>query len=131
MTQLTQTFYLSNENQKQARAILDNTKEYAHKFLHEHYWTDDHLQNYTEENPIKPYKYFTNLDIDPFETEPDYVYNRYKRCVFNKIGNIFDTHKDEYKAFNLVIQTVEENYIRRIGKQKIRDKLDGSNEYVN
>ncbi|MFB6157473.1 MAG: RNA-guided endonuclease TnpB family protein, partial [Haloferacaceae archaeon] len=90
--------------------------------LEEEYWQDHHLnaiQNHTGQS----YTYIRDDDHDAFEDSEEYVYSRFKRCVYHRIVHILNAHTDECQAFQFIIDTVEERNIRRIGWHRLRTRL--------
>lgn len=70
-------------------------------------------------------------DYDAFDNVDEYVYSRFKRCVYHRVTHILDAHADEYQAFQFVLDTVEERKIRRIGWRRLRNHLfDDDTPYI-
>ncbi|WP_255568227.1 hypothetical protein [Salinarchaeum sp. IM2453] len=62
----------------------------------------------------------------------EYVYDRFKRCVYHRVTHVLDAHSDEFQAFQFVTDTVAERKIRRIGWQRLRQRLvDADSPYIN
>jgi len=135
--QLSFSFVLPQSNKDEYETVLSTTREIVRTFLENEYWTDEHLESFTDQN-YQNRKYSENYikepEYDPFEDyyADTYYYNRYKRCVSQKITQILSAHADEYKAFNHILQTCEEKLIKRVGMQKLRQTVleDNSNVYV-
>jgi len=136
--QLSFSFVLHSSHNAEYETILSTTQEIARTFLANEYWTDEHLHRFTEQNyhnRQNSYNYISQAEYNPFEEyyADTYYYNRYKRCVSQKITRIFAAHADEYLAFKEILQTCKENLIKRVGMGKLRQKVfkDDSDTYVN
>jgi IS605 OrfB family transposase len=70
-------------------------------------------------------------DHDAFEGVEEYVYSRFKRCIYQRITQVLDAHTDEYHAFQFVTEIVPEQKIQRIGWQRLRSRLfDEDSPYI-
>jgi putative transposase len=61
----------------------------------------------------------------------EYVYSRFKRCVYHRVTHVLDAHTDECQAFQFVTDTVDERKIRPIGWERPRTRLyDEDSPYI-
>jgi len=131
MTQLTEQFYIPEENHGACNRLTTLVRRHARRLLDEEYWRDDHLaalQNHTRQS----YTYIRDDDYDAFKDTEEYLYSRFKRCVYQRITHVLDTHADEYNAFQFVTDTVAERKIKRIGWHRLRTQLfeDDDSPYI-
>lgn len=67
--------------------------------------------------------YIRDDEHDAFESAEEYLYSRFKRCVYQRVTSVLEAHADEYQAFQFVIDTVEERTITAISWEELRDRL--------
>jgi putative transposase len=131
--QLTQSFQLPNTLTQHLANKYTLTERYTAELLENKYWTEQHFQEYiryTEDTTAPNWKYFQENNHG-FEQIDAYLYNRYKRCLMGRLAEIFTAHKDEYKAFQTITNTVKERKIKSIGFQRLRkETFDNQTEYI-
>lgn len=127
MTYLTQKIKLDNSFDEKLDILLGWTEQYTRKFLENIYWRDSYFEKYCryeKETPSNYWKFFEQDTQNPFEDIDIYLYSRYKRCIYDCLREIFDAHKDEYKAYRFILDTVDDNWkIKSVGWRRIRRKL--------
>jgi hypothetical protein len=52
------------------------------------------------------YTYIRDNDRDDFADVTEYVYDRFKRCVYHRVTHVLDAHSAEFHAFQFVTDTV-------------------------
>jgi putative transposase len=107
MTQLTEQFHVPNEYHDACRRLTALVKKHTRRLLADEYWTDGHLDGIDDHNR-QSYTYIRDDDYDAFETVDEYVYSRFKRCVYHRVTHVLDAHADEFRAFQFVTDTVAE-----------------------
>lgn len=128
--QLTEQFHVPDEHHEACNRLTTLVETHTQRLLETEYWSDDHLtaiSDYTGQS----YTYIRDDDHDAFESVEEYVYSRFKRCVYHRVAHILDAHTDEYHAFQFVRVTVAERKIGRIGWEVLRDWLfDEDTPYI-
>ena len=120
--QLTEQFHIPDEHHKACDRLTTLVQQHTRRLLSDDYWTDHHL-NALNDHSGQSYTYIRDNDYDAFEGVDEYVYSRFKRCVYHRVTHVLDAHTDEYQAFNFVRDTVADRKIKRIGWQRIRIRL--------
>jgi hypothetical protein len=120
--QLTEQFHIPDEHHEACDRLTTLVETHTRRLLEAEYWSDDQL-NAISTHSGQSYTYIRDDDYDAFEDVKEYVYNRFKRCVYHRVTQILDAHTDEYHAFQFVLDTVEERKVRRIGWHRLRNRL--------
>ena len=130
MTQLTEQFHLPDEYHDACDRLTALVEKHAQRLLAEEYWSDTHLGAMGVHSG-QSYTYIRDNDRDDFADADEYVYDRFKRCVYHRVTHVLDAHSDEFQAFQFVTNTVAERKIRRIGWQRLRTRLyDEESPYI-
>ena len=130
MTQLTEQFHIPDEYHDACDRLTTLVQRHASRLLSEEYWHDDHL-NGLSDHAGQSYTYIRDNDRDDFAGVDEYLYSRFKRCVYHRVTHVLDAHADEYRAFQFVTNTVAERKITRIGWHRLRNRLfDGDSPYI-
>ena len=131
MTQLTEQFHVSEDSHEACDRLTTLVQRHAHRLLEEEYWHDDHLDALSD-HAGQSYTYIRDDNYDTFEDTEEYLYSRFKRCVYHRVTHILDAHTDEYDTFQFVTDTLPEKKIRRIGRQRLRTRLfdDDDSPYI-
>ena len=130
MTQLTQQFSVPDDYQEVCNRLTTFVQTHAQRLLREEYWMDSHLDG-IQQHTGQSYTYIRDHQYDCFSDTDEYLYSRFKRCVYHRVAHVLDAHTDEYNAFHFIIDTVAERKIRRIGWQRIRTRLyDEETPYI-
>ena len=127
--QLTHQSHLPEQYHEPAHRLHHFVEKHAGRLLSEHYWTDQHLHD-IQSHTGHSYVYIRCDDYDAFADTNEYLYNRFKRCIYQRVASILNSHTDEYNAFKFVVDTVEERKIRGIGWERLRNELYDSEEYI-
>jgi IS605 OrfB family transposase len=122
MTQLTEQFYLPEQYNKACQRLNTLIAKHAQRLLKQEYWSSTHLKN-IQEHARQSYTYVRDDQADLFEDTEEYLYNRFKRCIYARVAQTLDAHTDEYNAYQFVTNTVREQKIRAVGWSKLRNKL--------
>jgi IS605 OrfB family transposase len=120
--QLTEQFHIPNEHHETYNRLTTLVEKHTRRLLADEYWHDHHLDALSD-HAGQSYTYIRDDDHDAFEGVEEYVYSRFKRCVYHRITHVLDAHADESRAFQFVTDTVAERKIRRIGWQRLRTRL--------
>ena len=120
--QLTQQLHFPGELDEPCDRLTNLVERHAGRLLQEEYWSDDHL-NASSDHTGQSYTYIRDDDIDCFEDTDEYLYSRFKRCIYHRVTHVLDAHTDEYEAFHFVCNTVKQRKIRRIGWRRLRTQL--------
>ncbi|MFB6228140.1 MAG: zinc ribbon domain-containing protein [Halobacteriales archaeon] len=120
--QLTEQFHIPEEHNEACDRLTTLVQKHAQRLLEEEYWSDDHLDAITDHSG-QSYTYIRDDDYDAFQDGEEYVYNRFKRCVFHRVTHILEAHTDEYHAFQFVSNTVEDRTIKRGDWHRLRTRL--------
>ncbi|MCU4719274.1 RNA-guided endonuclease InsQ/TnpB family protein [Halapricum hydrolyticum] len=130
MTHLTEQFHVPDEYHEACDRLTTLVEKHTRRLLADDYWSDDHLDAISDHTG-QSYTYIRDDDHDAFESVDEYVYSRFKRCVYHRVTHILDAHADEFHAFQFVTETVAERKIRRIGWQRLRTRLyDEESSYI-
>ncbi len=130
MTQLTEQFHLPDEYHDACDRLTALVQKHTHRLLDDEYWSEKHL-NAISGHTGQSYTYIRDNDHDAFENVDEYVYSRFKRCVHHRVTHVLDAHNDEFQAFQFVTDTVAERKIRRLGWQRLRQRLfDKDSPYI-
>lgn len=120
--QLTEQFHVPDEYHEACDRLTELVQKHTRRLLTDEYWADEHLDalsNYSGQS----YTYIRDGDYDAFESVDEYVYSRFKRCVYHRVTHVLDAHADEFQAFNFVRDTVADRKIKRIGWRRLRTRL--------
>ena len=130
MTQLTEQFHIPEEYHNVCDRVTALVQAHTCRLLTETYWSDDHLDAISDHTG-QSYTYIRDDDHDAFEDVEEYVYSRFKRCIYHRVTHVLDAHIDEFQAFQFVTDTVAERKIRRIGWHRLRQRLfDEDTPYI-
>jgi IS605 OrfB family transposase len=130
MIQLTEQFHLSNEYHEACDRLTALVETHTRRLLAEEYWSDEHLDAISDHTG-QCYTYIRDNDREDFADVTEYVYDRFKRCVYSRVTHVLDAHSDEFQAFQFVTDTVAERKIRRIGWEQLRTRLyDDESPYI-
>jgi IS605 OrfB family transposase len=130
MIQLTEQFHLPHEYHDACDRLTALVQKHTYRLLTEEYWSDKHLAAMSVHSG-QSYTYIRDNDRDDFADVTEYVYDRFKRCVYYRVTHVLDAHTDELHAFQFVIDTVVERKIRRIGWERLRTRLyDEESPYI-
>jgi putative transposase len=128
--QLTEQFHVSDEYHEACDRLTTLVQRHTRRLLAEHYWCDKHLTAISDHTG-QSYTYVRDDDVNAFEGVEEYVYSRFKRCVYHRVTHVLDAHADEYRAFQFVRETVQDRKIKRIGWQRLRTRLfDEDSPYI-
>lgn len=122
MTQLTEQFHVPEDYHDLCDRLTMLVQCHTRRLLEDEYWTDAHLDA-LHDHSSQSYTYIRDDDYNAFQDVEEYVYSRFKRCVYQRVTHILDIHSGEYRAFQFVTETVEERKIRRIGWERLRIRL--------
>ena len=129
--QLTEQFHIPDEHHEACDRLTTLVQQHTQRLLDTEYWTDTHLDAISDHTG-QSYTYIRDDDNDCFEDTDEYLYSRFKRCVYHRVTHVLDAHTDEYQAFQFVTDTAAERKIRRIGWQRLRQRLfDEDSPYIN
>ena len=130
MTQLTEQFHISDEYHEACDRLTTLVQKHTRRLLADEYWSDEHLDAISDHGG-QSYTYIRDNDRDDFTDVTEYVYDRFKRCIYHRVTHVLDAHTDEFHAFQFVTDTVSERKIRRIGWQRLRTRLyDEDSPYI-
>ncbi|PSQ17000.1 transposase [Halobacteriales archaeon QS_8_69_26] len=128
--QLTEQFHIPDEHHEACDRLTTLVRKHTRRLLSDEYWQDHHLDAISD-HAGQSYTYIRDDDHDAFEGVEEYVYSRFKRCVYHRVTHVLDAHADEYHAFQFVTDTVAERKIRRIGWHRLRNRLfDEDSPYI-
>jgi putative transposase len=119
---LTEQFHFPSEYDAACDRLTTLVRKHARRLLETEYWSDRHLSRLTDHSG-RPSTYIREDDSDCFADSTEYLYSRFKRCVYQRVTQILTAHTDEYHAFQFIIDTVDERKIRRIGWRQLRARL--------
>ena len=130
MTQLTEQFHLPDQYHDACDRLTTFVKRHTRRLLRDEYWSDEHLDTISDYTG-QSYTYIRDNSRDDFADVTEYVYDRFKRCVYHRVTHVLDAHSDEFQAFQFVTDTVAERKIRRIGWERLRTRLyDEDSPYI-
>ncbi|PSP31563.1 transposase, partial [Halobacteriales archaeon QH_10_67_22] len=131
MTQLTEQFHIPDEDHDACDRLTTLVQRHARRLLSEEYWHDNHLGALSDHTG-QSYTYIRDNDRDDFAGVDEYLYSRFRRCVYQRVTHVLDAHADEYDAFQFVTDTVAERKIKRIGWHRLRTRLfdDDDSPYI-
>ena len=128
--QLIEQFHIPDEHYEACDRLTTLIQKHTRRLLADEYWHDHHL-NGISNHAGQSYTYIRDNDHDAFDGVEEYVYSRFKRCVYHRVTHVLDAHIDEYHAFQFVTNTVAERKIKRIGWHRLRNRLfDENSPYV-
>jgi hypothetical protein len=122
MTQLTEQFHLPEQYHEACQRLNTLVARHAQRLLKQEYWSPKHLEN-IQEHTGQSYTYIRDSDKNLFEDTEEYLYSRFKRCIYARVTQTLDAHTDEYNAYKFVINTVRERKVRAVGWSRLRNKL--------
>ena len=120
--QLTEQFHIPGEYHDACDRLTRLVQTHTRRLLTDEYWHDDHLDAFSD-HAGQSYTYVRDDAYDAFEDVEEYLYSRFKRCVYHRVTHVLNAHNDEFDAFQFVTDTVTERKIRRIGWQRLRTRL--------
>jgi putative transposase len=130
MTQLTEQFHLPDEYHDACDRLTTFVQTHTRRLLADEYWNDEHLAGISDHGG-QSYTYIRDNNRDDFADVTEYVYSRFKRCVYHCVTHVLDAHTDECQAFQFVTDTVDERKIRPIGWERLRTRLyDEDSPYI-
>ena len=131
MTQLTEQFHIPQEHYEDCQRLNTLVARHAQRLLEQEYWSPEHLEK-IQEHGGHSYTYIRDSDKNLFEDTEEYLYSRFKRCIYARVARTLDSHTDKYNAYQFVTSTVEEGKICAVGWQKLRTKLfeDDNSPYI-
>ena len=128
--QLTEQFHIPDEHHETCDRLTTLVQKHTRRLLSDEYWHDHHLDAIND-HAGQSHTYIRDDDHDAFEGVEEYVYSRFKRCIYYRVTHILDAHTDEYRAFQFIIDTVAERKIKRISWQRLRNRLfDEGSPYI-
>jgi IS605 OrfB family transposase len=131
MTHLTERFHLPGQYSKACQRLDTLVARHAQRLLKQEYWSSEHLED-IQEHAGHSHTYIRQDQTDMFENTEEYLYSRFKRCVYARVAQTLDSHTDEYNAYKFVTNTVREQKIRAVGWSRLRNKLfnDPNSPYI-
>jgi putative transposase len=130
MIHLTEQVHLPDEYHDACDRLTTLVQTHARRLLADEYWNDEHLAVISGHGG-QSYTYIRDNDRDDFADVTEYVYDRFKRCMYHRVTHVLDAHTDEFQAFQFVTDTVNERKIRRIGWKRLRTRLyDEDSPYI-
>ncbi|MFC7116401.1 RNA-guided endonuclease InsQ/TnpB family protein [Natronoarchaeum sp. GCM10025703] len=120
--QLTEQFHIPDEYTDACDRLTTLVEHHAGRLLVDEYWTATHIAGVTSHSG-QSYTYIRDDVYDAFNGVDEYLYSRFKRCVYQRVTSVLEAHADEYQAFQFVTETVEQRKIKTIGWEKLRDRL--------
>lgn len=131
MTQLTEQLHVPDEHHEACDRLTTLVQKHTRRLLVDEYWQDKHLDAISD-YAGQSYTYIRDNDRDDFADVEEYLYSRFKRCVYHRVTHVLDAHADEYHAFQFVTDTVSERKIQQIGWRRIRTQLfdDDNSPYI-
>jgi IS605 OrfB family transposase len=128
--QLTEQFHIPTEHHEACNRLTTLIQKHTRRLLTDEYWQDHHLDALSDHTGHS-YTYIRDNDNDDFAGVTEYLYSRFKRCVSHRVTHVLDAHTDEYHAFQFVTDTVAERKVKRIGWQRLRNRLfDEDSPYI-
>ncbi|WIV66122.1 hypothetical protein [Natrialbaceae archaeon AArc-T1-2] len=85
MTQLTHQFHVPDDYHEAYNRLQHFTAKHTQRLLREEYWADAHLED-IQDHSGQSYTYIRDDDIDCFEDTDEYLYSRFKRCVYTPVA---------------------------------------------
>ena len=119
---LTEQFHIPAQYHDACDRLTTLVERHAGRLLAEEYWSESHIEAVASHTG-QSYTYIRNGDYDTFERVEEYVYSRFKRCVYQRVTSILEAHADEYQAFQFVVNTVDERKVTAVGWEKLREQL--------
>ena len=120
--QLTEQFHLPDEYAGACDRLTTLVERHAGRLLTEEYWAESHIEGVARHTG-QAYTYIRDDEYATFDGVAEYVYSRFKRCVYQRVTSVLEAHTDEYQAFQFVTETVEERKIKAIGWERLREQL--------
>ena len=120
--QLIEQFHIPEQHHAACDRLTTLVEDYAGRLLADEYWTEAHIQGVASHTG-QSYTYIRDDEYDAFESGEEYLYSRFKRCVYQRVTSALEAHVNEYRAFQFVTETVEERTITAIGWEKLRTWL--------
>jgi hypothetical protein len=128
--QLTEQFHLPEQYHAACDRLTMLVERHSHRLLNEKYWSDTQIKDVGDHSGTA-YTYIRDDGYDCFENVDEYLYSRFKRCVYQRVTSILEAHGDEYQAFQFVVRTVAEQKIKSVGWEKLRERLfNGDSPYI-
>ncbi|ESS02435.1 MAG: hypothetical protein A07HR67_02766 [uncultured archaeon A07HR67] len=120
--QLTEQFHLPEQHHAACDRLTTLVERHSHRLLDEKYWSDTHI-NGVDSHLGTAYTYIRDDEYNCFENVDEYLYSRFKRCVYQRITSILEAHSDEQQAFQFVVETIAEQKIESVEWGRLRDRL--------
>jgi hypothetical protein len=79
---LTEQFHVSDEYHDACDRLTTLVQKHTYRLLAEEYWSDKHLATISDHSG-QSYTYIRDNDRDDFADVTEYVYDRFKRCVYS------------------------------------------------
>ena len=119
---LTEQFHIPDEYADACDRLTTLVERHAGRLLAEEYWTENHIEAVASHTG-QSYTYIRDDEYDTFAGVEEYLYSRFKRCVYQRVTSVLEAHADEYQAFQFVTDAVEERKITAIGWETLRERL--------
>jgi putative transposase len=129
---LTEQFHVPDEYHAACDRLTTLVERHAGRLLDDEYWSDRHIAD-IQDHAGRSYTYLRDRDGDHFEDIDEYLYSRFKRCIYHRVAHVLDAHADEHDAFRFVVDTVADGPIRRVGWGRLRHELfeNPDSPYIN
>ncbi len=102
--QLTEQFHISDEHADACDRLTTLVERHASRLLAEEYWTENHIERVAS-HTVQSYTYIRDDEYEAFNGVDEYLYSRFKRCVYQRVTSVLEAHADEYQAFQFVTET--------------------------
>lgn len=112
--QLTEQFHIPDEYTDTCDRLTTLVEHHTGRLLADEYWTEAHVQGVASHTG-QSYTYIRDDELNGFESAEEYLYSRFKRCVYQRVTSVLEAHADEYQAFQFVTEIVEGREITAIG----------------
>ena len=120
--QLTEQFHIPAQYHDACDRLTQLVSKHSQRLLEEEYWSDSHIEG-VDSHSGTSYTYIRDDQYDCFENVDAYLYSRFKRCVYQRITSILQSHSDEQQAFRFVVETVPEQKIGSVRWGELRNHL--------
>ncbi|ESS12212.1 MAG: transposase, IS605 OrfB family, central region [uncultured archaeon A07HR60] len=120
--QLTEQFHIPDQYHEDCDRLTQLVRKHSQRLLEEEYWSDSHVKGIGRHSGTA-YTYIRDDQYDCFENVDEYLYSRFKRCVYQRITSTLLSHNDEHQAFRFVVETVPEQKIEGVGWGELRNHL--------
>ena len=131
---LTEQLHIPKEYNEACKRLHHFVEKHARRLLSEHYWSEEHLKN-IQHHSGQGYTYIRDDNYGAFDDNEEYLYSRFRRCIFKRVTSVLEAHADEYNVFNFVIETMqqtvgEEQKIRSVDWARLRHELFDRDDYI-